>query len=119
MERQRRFRLVEKIHTDIVEPIAEHSEKGFAVRASIERFAAPRFLMRSFILSLEELVHGFGAQEEAGRRRAAMRAGAKLKAEWRIFRFCIRAGNICTDGRHVTRTWIYRREGLDKRALAA
>ena len=48
-----------------------------------------------------------------------MRAGAKLKVERRIFRFCIRARNICTDGRHVTRTRIYRRESLDKRALAA
>ena len=48
-----------------------------------------------------------------------MRAGAKLEAERRIFRFCIRAGDICTDGRQVTRTRIYRREGLDKGALAA
>ena len=48
-----------------------------------------------------------------------MRAGAKLEAEGRIFRSCIRAGNIRTDGRQMTRTRIYRREGLDKRALAA
>src|SRR4051812_26202055 len=75
--------------------------------------------MRSRILCFEELVHRFGAQEEAGRRSAAMRAGAKLKSEWRVLRPCIRANNICTDRRQVTRTRIYRREGLDQRALAA